>query len=165
MTPLPADAGARDHVVVTHEPIDAGALVAWATRPDCGAVVVFLGVVRDHAEGRTGVESITYEAYESEAVAALEAVVADARTRWPELGPVAVVHRVGDVAVTEASVAVVVASPHRAEAFAAGQHCIDTLKQTAPIWKQEHTASGAEWVRGQPIRAIRSLDGAESPTS
>jgi len=164
VTQLPADLGMRDQVIVTHDPIDAGALVVWATRPDCGAVVTFLGVVRDHAEGRTGVEGITYEAYEARAVAVLEEVVAGARARWSDLGPIAVVHRVGPVALSEASVAVVVAAPHRAAAFAAAQHCIDTLKETAPIWKQEHTAAGDAWVTGQPIRSVRRHDGAEPPT-
>jgi molybdopterin synthase catalytic subunit len=154
MTQSSAGAGTRDRVSVTGAAIDTGALVEWATTPECGAVVVFLGVVRDHAEGRTGVSSITYEAYEEQARGVLESVVADARARWPALGRIAVVHRVGDVLLSEASVAVVVASPHRAEAFAAAQHCIDTLKETAPIWKQEHSAAGTSWVSGQPIRPV-----------
>lgn len=164
VTQLPAELGMRDQVFVTHDQLDVGALVAWATRPDCGAVVTFLGVVRDHADGRTGVESITYEAYEARAVAVLDEVVADARVRWPELGPIAVVHRVGRVPLSDASVAVVVAAPHRAAAFAAAQHCIDTLKETVPIWKQEHAASGDAWVTGRPIRPVRRPDRVESTT-
>jgi molybdopterin synthase catalytic subunit len=129
----------------------------WATTPSIGAVVVFLGVVRDHADGRTGVTSLTYEAYEEEAVAKLASVAAVARDQWPVIDRVALLHRTGDLALSEASVAVVVSSPHRAEAFEAARFCIDTLKETVPIWKQEHWAGGSDWGTGaSELRSVGS---------
>ena len=124
---------------------------AWATTPDCGAVVTFAGTVRDHADGRTGVTSLTYEAYEEHAAARMAAVVADARTRWPAIRRVAVLHRVGTLQVTEVAVVVTVASPHRPEALAAAGFVIDTVKATVPIWKRETWADGDAWVEGDAL--------------
>jgi molybdopterin synthase catalytic subunit len=152
----PADSNAADWIELTTDVLPTSALVEWAAVPSCGAVVTFLGTVRDHAGGRAGVESITYEAYEARARAALAEVVTATRARWPALGRVAVLHRVGTLALTDASVAVVVSAPHRAEAFDAARHCIDTLKETVPIWKQEHSADGSAWVEGTPIRSVRA---------
>jgi molybdopterin synthase catalytic subunit len=144
-----------DWIALTEEPLPVDAATAWATTAASGAVVVFLGVVRDHAEGRTGVTGLTYEAYEREAVAKLAAVAADARRRWPVIDRVALLHRVGDLALSEASVAVIVSSPHRAEAFDAARYCIDTLKETVPIWKREHWEGGSDWGTGaNPVRAV-----------
>jgi molybdopterin synthase catalytic subunit len=128
---------------------------AWATTPASGAVVVFLGVVRDHAEGRAGVTGLTYEAYQEAAVAKLAEVAADARRRWPVIDRVALLHRVGDLALSDTAVAVVVSSPHRDDAFEAARHCIDTLKETVPIWKREHWEGGSDWGTGaNPVRAV-----------
>ena len=144
-----------DWIALTGEPLPIDAATEWATTPGSGAVVVFLGVVRDHAEGRHGVTSLTYEAYEEEAVAKLASVAAGARERWPVIDRVALLHRTGDLALSEASVAVVVSSPHRAEAFDAARFCIDTLKETVPIWKREHWEGGSDWGTGaQPVRAV-----------
>ena len=118
---------------------------AWTVRPDCGAVVVFVGTVRDHAEGRDGVTGLEYEAYAGQAEARMAAVAADARARFPGLGRVALLHRTGPLAVTDAAVVVAVSAPHRDEAFEAGRFCIDTLKATVPIWKKETWAGGEDW--------------------
>jgi molybdopterin synthase catalytic subunit len=139
----PADGS--DWIAVTSEPLPVDAATAWATTPRSGAVVVFLGVVRDHAEGREGVHGLTYEAYDEEAVARLAAVSNSAREQWPITERVALLHRTGHLELSEASVAVVVSSPHRAEAFEAARYCIDTLKETVPIWKQEHWEGGSGW--------------------
>jgi molybdopterin synthase catalytic subunit len=150
-----------DWVALTAEPLPVDAFVAWATRPAVGAVVSFLGVVRDHAEGRDGVRGMTYEAYEEHAERAMRAVVAELRRRWPDVERVVMCHRVGELALSEASVAVVVSSPHRAEAFAAAQFGIDTLKETVPVWKQEHWAGGSDWaVEQHDIRAVSRSTGA-----
>ena len=117
----------------------------WAATPDCGALVEFNGLVRDHAEGRPGVTALTYEAYEEHAVSRMAAVVAEARTRWPAIRRVVVLHRVGTLAVGDAAVTVMVAAPHRAEAFAAAAFCIDTVKASVPIWKHEVWAGGEAW--------------------
>ena len=117
----------------------------WAVLPGCGAVVNFVGTVRDHAEGRPGVTGIEYEAYVEQVEPRLRAIAETARDRWPCLGRVVLLHRVGPLAVTEASVLVVTSTPHRAEAFAATRFCIDTLKATVPIWKRESWSGGVEW--------------------
>ena len=118
---------------------------AWVTRPECGAVVVFTGVVRDHSEGRAGVEALTYEAYEDAATAGLARVAEEARRRHPGLGPVALLHRTGRVELGEPTVVVAVSAPHRDTAFDAARFCIDTLKETVPIWKREHWDEGSDW--------------------
>jgi molybdopterin synthase catalytic subunit len=154
-----------DRIELTQDPIVLDALLAWATTPGSGAVVSFSGVVRDHAEGRAGVHSMTYEAYEEPATRALRDVAAAARRQWPAVERIALVHRVGELALSETSVAVVVTSPHRAEAFDAARFCIDTLKETVPIWKQEHWSGGSDWALDEhPIRSVASEDAASTRT-
>ena len=132
-------------VSLTHNPIDVAPLVAQASQPAAGAVVAFVGVTRQFTEDRE-TDQLAYEAYESMAEAKLAELEAAARKRWP-LVECLVVHRLGEVPVTEASVAVVVSSPHRRVAFEAAEWLIDTLKQDVPIWKQEHFTNGTtEWV-------------------
>jgi molybdopterin synthase catalytic subunit len=144
-----------DWIDVVGVPLPVDAATAWATTTRSGAVVVFLGVVRDHAEGRAGVTGLTYEAYQEEAVTKLAAVAADARRRWPVIDRVALLHRTGDLALSDVAVAVVVSSPHRDDAFEAARHCIDTLKETVPIWKREHWEAGSDWGTGaNPVRAV-----------
>lgn len=130
---------------LTESPLPVGALYDWAVRPDCGAVVLFSGTVRDHAEGRTGVTRLEYEAYESQVVAKMTAIGDEARSRWPELGRFAILHRVGSMEVRESSVVVVASSPHRPLAFEAARFGIDALKATVPIWKREHHDGGVDW--------------------
>jgi molybdopterin synthase catalytic subunit len=132
-------------VGVTADPLPLHAVAAFVERPDCGASVVFTGVVRDHSEGRTGVRSLEYEAYEEEVTPRLAAIVAEARTRWPSVGRAAVLHRTGLLTVGEPSVVVAVSTPHRGEAFDAAEFCIDTLKATVPIWKRETWDGGEDW--------------------
>lgn len=117
----------------------------WVVRPNCGGVVVFTGTARDHAAGRSGVTLLEYEAYAEQVVPTLARVAARSRERWPELGRVAILHRVGPLEVTEAAVVVAVSAPHRGEAFEAARLCIDEVKATAPIWKREHWADGVDW--------------------
>ncbi|HET7490142.1 MAG TPA: molybdenum cofactor biosynthesis protein MoaE [Acidimicrobiales bacterium] len=143
--PLP---GGDDWVGISAAPLPLAGAPAWAVLPGCGAVVTFAGTVRDHAEGRAGVTGLTYEAYEEQAVARLQAVAAEARRRWPVLGRVALLHRVGPLAVTDVAVVVAVSAPHRDEAFDAARWCIDTVKATVPIWKQETWAGGSAWGTG-----------------
>lgn len=142
-------------VAVTEGPLSLDALVAWATRPDCGAVVTFSGTVRDHSDDHPVVEALEYETSAPLALARLDELVAEARRRWPDLGPVAVHHRLGRVELAEATVHVVVAAPHRAEAFAAARFCIDTLKASVPMWKREHFPGGSSWSSAtEPLRPV-----------
>jgi molybdopterin synthase catalytic subunit len=150
---------ARDQLALGVEPIVLEPLIAWATTPESGAVVAFLGVVRDHADGRDDVVALTYEAYEEPALRRLAEIVADVRDEWPTLDRVAVVHRLGTLTLSETAVAVVVSSAHRAEAFAAAHACIDRIKERVPIWKKEHWSGGSDWALGeQPIRAVPASD-------
>lgn len=105
----------------------------------------FAGTVRDHAEGRPGVSLLEYEAYEHEVEPRLAALATQARHRWPMLGALVLLHRVGPLAVEEVAVLVVVSAPHREEAFEAARWCIDTLKATVPIWKRETWQGGVDW--------------------
>jgi molybdopterin synthase catalytic subunit len=158
-----------DWVGITSQPLPVDQANSWATTPACGAVVCFTGVVRDHSDGRDGVTGITYEAYEEEATRRLAAVAAEARRRWPMVGRLALLHRVGDLVLTDASVVVVASAPHRGEAFAVARFCIDTLKETVPIWKREHWSGGSDWAEcshdarpvGERNRAPRAPAAAE----
>jgi molybdopterin synthase catalytic subunit len=129
--------------------------MAWATTSASGAVVTFLGVVRDHSDGRPGVTGLTYEAYEEEAGRRLGEVAQELRRRWPEVDRVALLHRTGALTLSEASVAVVISSPHRPDAFDAARYAIDTLKETVPVWKQEHWVGGDDW--GQSAHDVRPV--------
>ncbi len=134
-------------VSVGSVPIDTEALVTEVGRPQAGATVLFVGTVRDHSEGKTGVTHLDYEVYEEMVQPKIAEVVHEAVIKWPVLA-VAVEHRSGVVKLGEASVAVAVSSAHRADAFASAEFIIDELKKNAPIWKKEHWPGGAEWSQG-----------------
>jgi molybdopterin synthase catalytic subunit len=150
-------------VGLTAEAIPVGRAVAWAERPSCGAVVLFTGTVRDHAEGRPGVSELEYEAYEEEVVPRLSVIGAEARRRWDGLGRIAILHRIGSLSVGETSVLIAVSAPHRAEAFEAARFCIDTLKTTVPIWKRETWEGGSDWAQcTHPVDGVDEADEAVS---
>ncbi|HEY2814341.1 MAG TPA: molybdenum cofactor biosynthesis protein MoaE [Acidimicrobiales bacterium] len=117
----------------------------WAVRPDCGAVVLFSGTARDHAPDRPDVRQLEYEAYEEQVVPRLQTVAAEARTRWPAIGRVVLLHRIGVVPIGSSAVVVVVSAPHRPEAFEAARFCIDAVKSSVPIWKHEVWDGGDAW--------------------
>ena len=139
------DAGADDWLGLCDAALPVADVLQWAFRPDCGGVVLFCGAVRDHAEGRPNVTQLAYEAYEEEVEPRLAAIAREARRRWSELGRLAVLHRVGTLAVGEVSVVVVASAPHRAEAFDAARFLIDTVKTTVPVWKRERWEGGEDW--------------------
>lgn len=153
----PAPPLVDDWVALSSEPLDLQVASDWVVRPDCGAVVTFSGLVRDHAEGTTDVTHIDYEAWAEQVVPRLEALAAEARSRWPELGRIVLWHREGVVALSEPSVLVAVSAPHRGEAFEAARFAIDALKATVPIWKKEHWAGGSAWALG--AQHITDVDG------
>lgn len=146
-------------IKLTDNPIDATALLQSAQQPEAGAVVLFLGITRQFTKGQETV-SLAYEAYREMAIKELERLEQAARSRWP-LVDCSIVHRLGEVPLAEASVAIAVSSPHRADAFDAGRWLIDTLKESVPIWKQERWADGAAaWVHPE-----RATDGGATPTN
>jgi molybdopterin synthase catalytic subunit len=132
-------------IQLTTDAIDYHAVTEQVRRRDCGAVVTFLGTVRELTEGRVTV-ALDYEAYPGMAEKKLAAVEAETRSRWP-VGEMVLIHRLGHLELGDVSVAVAVSCPHRAEAFEACRFAIDRLKEVVPIWKKENWADGStEWV-------------------
>lgn len=133
---------------LTAAPLPVGEAAAFLAAPDAGGVSLFVGTTRRWTDGRE-TERLRYEAYEPMALAELDRLADEAAARWP-VATCCLLHRLGEVPVAEASVVVGVATPHRAEAFAASRWLIDTLKERVPIWKREVFADGTEsWVRPQ----------------
>ena len=138
----------NDLIRLTVEDLDLAAAVAHCSDPAAGGITVFLGTTRSEARDNRALLALHYEAYTDMALRQLGDLVATARARWP-ITRCALLHRVGRVAVGQLSVMVVVAAPHRAEAFEACRYLIDTLKASAAIWKQEEWDNGdASWVTG-----------------
>lgn len=130
---------------LTHDRIDYHALTEQVRRNDCGAVVTFLGTVREMTDGRA-TTALDYEAYPSMAKKKMAAIEQETRSRWP-VGELVMVHRLGHLELGEVSVAVAVSCPHRVQAFEACRYAIDRLKEMVPIWKKENWADGStEWV-------------------
>jgi molybdopterin synthase catalytic subunit len=133
---------------ITSEPIDTGEVLGMVGAAEDGAVLLFLGVVRNHNEGR-GVVGIRYDAYAAMAEKVLADIAGEAAVR---LGTdrIAVVHRIGELGVGETSTAIAVSSPHRAEAFDTARYIIEEIKRRLPVWKEERYLEGeARWLDGQ----------------
>lgn len=136
-------------VAITSDALEVEALargVTSAAPGTDGAVATFVGLVRDHNQGRR-VHHLVYESYDALAVRTLLRIVDESRERWPGVH-LAVHHRIGRLEVGEASVAIAAASPHRADAFAACRYAIERVKQIAPIWKHEYFEGGDVWIEG-----------------
>jgi molybdopterin synthase catalytic subunit len=132
---------------ITRDPIAVQPLLKAVSRPDCGAIALFLGTTRDHHQGKK-VVTLSYEAYEPMAVAALAAIEQAAIRRF-DIKVCTIIHRLGEVPIIESSVMVAVAAAHREPAFEACRWAMDELKRTVPIWKKEHYDEGGEaWVEG-----------------
>ena len=139
--------------LVGSEPIDLAALVTAVSHPGAGAVASFVGAVRNVNEG-AAVTGIEYEAYLPMADRELRTILAEGEMRWPRVRAIAQ-HRVGYLAVGELSVAVAVASPHRAAAFDACRYVVEQLKRRVPIWKCEQYADGRRaWVDGRVVTEL-----------
>jgi len=142
------------HSRLVREPIDANALLRLVSRPANGAVLLFLGVVRDLNDGRA-VTGIEYSAYEPMAERELASIAAEAAERFGS-ADLAIEHRLGALGLEEVSVGIAVAHPHRGEAYAASRWIIEELKRRVPIWKREHYADGSRgWV--DPTRTATTV--------
>lgn len=133
---------------VTTEPLDPTAILDMVGAEEDGAVLLFLGIVRDHNDGRR-VSGMRYDAYVPMAEKVLWEIAAEAAAR---LGTdrIVVAHRIGELQIGEASVAIAVSSPHRAEAYEASRYVIEEIKTRLPVWKEEHYIEGdARWLDGQ----------------
>ncbi len=141
------------HSAIVREPIDASHVLSLIGADQDGASLLFLGVVRDHNDGRS-VGGVRYDAYEEMAARVLSEIV-DEAARSADTDRVAAVHRIGELRVGEVSVAIAVSSPHRAEAYEASRYIIEEIKKRLPVWKKERYSDGAEqWVEGHtPDRA------------
>jgi molybdopterin synthase catalytic subunit len=141
-------------VELVEAPIDLGTLYDAVRSTSCGAITLFVGTSRDVHQGRP-VQQLDYEAYEPMARQELRKLADEVRQRHPAVVGVAVVHRLGNVPLAEASVAVAVSTPHREEAFTACRWAIDTLKVRVPIWKKESYRDGQEprWVANRESNA------------
>ena len=132
-------------IQLTNDPIDTISLLDTVRSPAAGAVVLFLGTVREITDGRK-TRSLEYECYAEMAEKKLVELEAKARDRWPLTG-CSIAHRLGCLPVGETSVAIAVSAAHRRPAFQAGQWLIDRIKEVVPIWKKENYADGtADWV-------------------
>jgi molybdopterin synthase catalytic subunit len=133
------------HTALVASPLDLVALAARVAEPGAGAVLSFVGTVRDSKDGRR-VVGIEYEAYAPMALRVLDRIAGEMCTQWPVCAA-ALVHRTGWLDVGEASIAIFVATPHRADGFAALRHAIEAVKRDLPVWKREHFEDGAVWVQ------------------
>lgn len=134
----------------TDQPIDTDRVLSSVSTPAAGANVLFLGTTRQFTKGVETVQ-LTYEGYASMVLKELETIRETAMQRWP-VEKCSIVHRHGDVGLAEASVAVAVSTPHRADSFAAAEWILETLKQRAPIWKRDLRPDGyTDWVEGNPV--------------
>jgi molybdopterin synthase catalytic subunit len=132
-------------IQLTHDPIDFASLTDQVRSNAAGAVVLFLGTVREMTNGRQ-TTALDYEAFPEMASAKFEELIREARQKWPIVNA-AIVHRLGRLELGDVSVAVAVSTPHRQQAFEAGKFLIDRLKEVVPIWKKENWADGTtEWV-------------------
>jgi molybdopterin synthase catalytic subunit len=132
-------------IELTNEAIDCGQVLRQVQSRNAGAIVLFVGTTREFTAGQQTL-SLQYEAYPEMARAKLKELEDQARRRW-KLTEVSIVHRLGQVLVSETSIAIAVSAPHREAAFAAGKWLIDTIKQVVPIWKKEVWSDGtSQWV-------------------
>ena len=142
---------------VTNGPIDLQELVDYVGDPEAGAIATFIGTTRNNNEGRK-VIALDYEAYPEMAEKELARIGEDAKTKWP-ICRMAIVHRLGSVQITEASVIIAVSAGHRDAAFAACRFAIEEIKKTVPIWKKEVYEGGEVWIgtqTGQPVTSLKS---------
>jgi molybdopterin synthase catalytic subunit len=139
-------------VILTFDPLDPRKIEARVACDAAGAICTFQGVVRDHHLGRE-VHHLSYEAFPAMALSAMQAIIDEIHERWPGT-QACIAHRIGRLAIGEASVIISVSSPHRAESFEACRYAIDTLKTTVPIWKKEIYEGGESWVEGVPTAPL-----------
>jgi len=143
--PVSGGAPDRDWIEVTDRPLSERAVSEAVGDPGAGAIALFSGVVRNQTGGRP-VKYLEYEAHAPMAEAKMREIADSVRARWPDVARVAMIHRVGRLEVGESSVMIAVSSPHRRHAFEACHFCIDTLKETVPVWKKEFFEDGEVWV-------------------
>lgn len=138
---------------VSNDPISSEHVLGLFADPAHGAALTFLGIVRDHNDGR-GVQAVSYDAHVAIAEKTIDEICREALQKCRQQMHCLVYHRIGRLEVGEASVLVAVSSPHREESYQASRYIIEELKNRVPIWKQEHYVDGdSEWLSGHSLRA------------
>ena len=154
-----ADADTGNFFALTNHEIDVPSLARRLLRGEDGAVIDFIGVVRNNTKGRP-TRFLDYECYEPMAIKEMARIGREIAASH-SIGRIAIVHRLGRMSIGEASVAIVVTSPHRRPAFAAALEAIDRLKKTVPIWKKEYFSDGEVWVEGDWEDALKAAASAK----
>jgi molybdopterin synthase catalytic subunit len=131
-------------IKITNKRINVQKVIDAAQSPDCGAVSVFIGTVRNHSRDKD-VNALEYEVYGEMAEKMIEKIIEEIKAKW-EVNRVAISHRIGKMNVGEITVAIAVSAPHRKDSIPACQYAIDRLKEIVPIWKKEYAIDGASWV-------------------
>jgi molybdopterin synthase catalytic subunit len=135
---------------LTEEPLDPGRIIEQVRHTGSGAVVVFLGTVRDEDQGRR-VRHLEYEAYRSMAEKEMGRVGDETLARWPSVR-IAMRHRTGRLAAGDVALVIAASAPHRGDAFEACRYAIDRIKEVVPIWKKEVWEDGEAWLEGHAVR-------------
>lgn len=160
---LPPVSGGEEEprFAITTEPLQADKLIRLVSNPHAGAILTFVGTVREFTHGQRTVY-LSYEAYAPMAVEKMKQIAAEIEERWPG-AQVAMHHRIGDLAVEEIAVIAAVATAHRNESFVAGRYAIERLKEIVPIWKKEMWEDGSEWKGHQqgPWNPLAMTEGKE----
>lgn len=137
---------------ITQSALSIDDATARVSRPDCGGIATFAGIVRGETQtknGERGTDFLEYEAYVEMAEKLMAQIGEEVQTRWPKVKAIAILHRIGRCEVGEASVVIAVATPHRDDGcFEACRYAIERLKAIVPIWKQENWADGQIWIEG-----------------
>jgi molybdopterin synthase catalytic subunit len=131
-------------IEITEKKIDVQKVIDSVRSPDCGAVSVFIGMVRNHSRDKD-VNALEYEVYGEMAEKMIEKIIDEIKSKW-EVDKIAVSHRIGKMEVGEITVAIAVSAPHRKDSIPACQYAIDRLKEIVPIWKKEYAVDGVSWV-------------------
>ncbi|MBO8170552.1 MAG: molybdopterin converting factor subunit 1 [Bacillaceae bacterium] len=148
----------EDRFLITTEPLSADRVIQQVVNPYAGAVLTFVGTVREFTNGQKTVY-LKYEAYQDMAVKTMKQIEQEILEKWPD-ARVAIHHRIGELDIEEISVIIAVATPHRDDSFKAGRYAIERLKQIVPIWKKEIWEDGSEWKGHQlgPWNPTEKLD-------
>ncbi len=131
-------------ITITTDPLDPDSITKLVRKNSNGAVITFLGTTRDSTDGKQ-VNYLEYEAYQPMAQDMISQIFEEVKERW-EIEDLAMSHRLGKVDIGEISMVVAISSPHRKQAFEAGQYSIDRIKEIVPIWKKEFFDDGETWV-------------------
>ncbi|MEZ0119438.1 molybdenum cofactor biosynthesis protein MoaE [Heyndrickxia faecalis] len=132
---------------IVKEPVDVSKLIEAVADRNAGAIVTFIGTVREMTKGKKTLY-LEYEAYEPMARKKLEQIGAEIRQQFPS-AKTAIVHRIGRLGISDIAVAIAVSAPHRDEAYRANRYAIERIKEMVPIWKKEHWENGEMWVGNQ----------------